>query len=161
MRAEEPLDRIITSGRGRSDLIAILREAQDAYGCLMPALIDEIARRLKITYAEVYGVVTFYEHFHREPRGAYLVRVCRGTACHVRGAEAILHAVQRTLGIRDGETTPDGMFTIGTVACLGTCSLAPVMMVGDQYFGKMTPEKVETVFSTYREARRAAEVSSR
>ncbi len=148
---DEALDTIISSGRGRSDVIAILREAQDVYGCLMPPLMEEIAERLGMKYAEIYGIVTFYEHFHCEPRGEHLIRVCRGTACHVRGATGILAAVEKELGVGDGGTTEDGLFTLSTVACLGTCSLAPVMMIDNEYFGKMTPDRVEQVLSKYRD----------
>ncbi len=153
--AHTPLDEIITPDRDRSDVIAILREAQDLHGCLLPPLMDEIAQRLGMKYAEVYGIVSFYEHFHCEPRGQHLIRVCRGTACHVRGANEILHAVTRALGVEDGGTTEDGLFTLSTVACLGTCSLAPVMMVDDDYFGKMTPDGVAKVLDSYRETAKA------
>lgn len=149
------LDHIITPDRGESDLIAILREAQDAYGYLPPAVLEAIAERLGVSWSTVYGVASFYEHFHLKPRGKHIIRVCRGTACHVRGATSILSAVERALGVRDGETTEDRLFTLTTVACLGTCSLAPVMMVDQNYYGKLTPDRVAPILEEYCEAAHA------
>lgn len=146
------LDNIITLDREDSDLIAILREAQDAYGYLPPLVLEAIAERLGVSWSTVYGVASFYEHFHLKPRGKHIIRVCRGTACHVRGATSILSAVERALGVGDGETTEDRVFTLTTVACLGTCSLAPVMMVDQNYYGKLTPDRVAPILEEYREA---------
>jgi len=124
-----------------ADLIPILQDAQEAYGYLPLEVMDEIARLSGIPVAKLYGVATFYAQFYLEPHGKHTVRLCRGTACHVRGAPQIYRTVSRHLGIEDGETTDDMMFSLETVACLGTCFLAPVMLIGNQYFGRLTPER--------------------
>ncbi|HUU43400.1 MAG TPA: NAD(P)H-dependent oxidoreductase subunit E, partial [Planctomycetota bacterium] len=103
-----------------------------------------------IRLARVYGVVSFYAQFYTEPRGRHTIRACRGTACHVKGADRIIDAVERTLGIADGETTPDMFFCLETVACLGACFLAPAMMIDNQYFGRLTPQRVQSVLESYR-----------
>jgi len=124
-----------------ADVIPILQDAQEAYGYLPLEVVDEIARLSEIPVAKLYGVATFYAQFYLEPHGKHTVHLCRGTACHVRGAPQIYRTVSRHLGIEDGETTDDMMFSLETVACLGTCFLAPVMLIGNQYFGRLTPER--------------------
>jgi NADH:ubiquinone oxidoreductase subunit E len=104
---------------------------------------------LNIPLSRIFGVVTFYAQFYTTPRGRYTVRVCRGTACHVRGGKSVLKAVQQALGIGEGETTPDFKFTFETVACLGACALSPVLLVNKNYYGKLTPAKVEKVLKQY------------
>ena len=121
-------------------LIPVLQHAQDVYGYLPQEVLEAIASELDIPVAEVFGVVTFYAQFHLTPRGKNIIRICQGTACHVRGAKNILEAVSKHLGVKAGETTPDLSFTIETVACLGACGLAPVVTVNDQVHSKMTPE---------------------
>jgi NADH-quinone oxidoreductase E subunit len=130
-------------------LIPVLQEAQHAYGFLPKDIIGRIAENLTIPVSQVYGVVTFYSQFHLNPRGRNIIRVCQGTACHVRGGEAILHALEDTLHVTAGKTTPDERFTLETVACLGACGLAPVMMVNDDTHGRLTPEKVGTILERY------------
>ena len=132
-------------------LIPVLQEAQEIYGYLPAECIKTIARELKIPPAKVYGVATFYAQFHLKPRGKHIVRVCLGTACHVRGGAKILEAIESNLGIKDGDTTEDLLFTIESVACLGACGLAPVMMVNDDTHGRLTPDKVAEVLNLYRE----------
>jgi NADH-quinone oxidoreductase subunit E len=111
--------------------------------------LEEISRRTKTRLSRIYGVVTFYAQFYTEPRGRHTVLCCRGTACHVKGASEVLESVKRTLGIDRGQTTPDLKFYLETVACLGTCFLAPVMMIDSQYFGKLTPRRVRTILENY------------
>ena len=124
------LDEIIEKYRGQEGtLITILQEAQELYGYLPEEAILHICRKTKVPVARVYGVITFYAQFYLERRGRHTVRACRGTACHVRGAKPILKVIEKTLRIQDGETTPDYSFSLETVACLGACFLAPVMMV--------------------------------
>lgn len=132
-----------------SNLIAVLQDMQERFGYLPPAALQEISRRIHIPLAKIYGVVTFYAQFHTEPRGKHTVRCCHGTACHVKGAGGVMGAIERTLGITEGETTEDMMFYFETVACLGTCFLAPVIMIDDQYFGNLTAQKVEKVLRNY------------
>jgi NADH-quinone oxidoreductase subunit E len=99
--------------------------------------------------SRIYGVVTFYAQFYLSPRGRHTVRVCRGTACHVRGGKNIRKAVQQFLGVEENETTPDSKFTFETVACLGACALSPVLLVDKNYYGKLTPAKVTQVLKQY------------
>ena len=107
------------------------------------------AKRLHIPTSRIFGVITFYAQFYTTPRGRHTVRVCRGTACHVRGGKNVLKAVQQALGIGEGETTPDFKFTFETVACLGACALSPVLLVNKNYYGKLTPAKVGKVLKQY------------
>ena len=130
-------------------LIPVLQHAQDVYGYLPQAVLEAIASELNIPVAEVFGVVTFYAQFHLTPRGKNIIRICQGTACHVRGAKTILDAVSKHLGVKAGETTPDLNFTIETVACLGACGLAPVMMVNDNTHGRLTPSDIPGILDSY------------
>ena len=130
-------------------LIPILQEAQAIYGYLSEEVLEAISRGLKIPLIRIYGVVTFYAQFYLTPRGRHTVRVCRGTACHVRGGKNIRKAVHQFLGIEENETTPDFKFTFETVACLGACALSPVLLVDKNYYGKLTPAKVEKVLKQY------------
>lgn len=134
-----------------SMLIPVLQGVQERYGWLPPEALEKVAKKLKLPLAKIYGVVTFYAQFYLEPRGRHTVRVCRGTACHVRGASTVLSTVEEVLGVADGETTPDLMFTIETVACLGTCFLAPVMMIDENYYGKLDAARVRKVFKEFQE----------
>ncbi len=133
------------------NLISILQEVQARFGYLPPCALEEISRRTKIRLSRTYGVVSFYAQFYTEPRGRHTIRVCRGTACYVRGAKRVLSAVKSELGIEEDETTEDMMFTLQTVACLGTCALAPVMVVDSTYYGNMDPRKALTVLQMYRD----------
>jgi len=132
------------------DLIGMLQSVQRRWGYLPAVALREIARRTRTPLSRVYGVVSFYANFHTTPRGRRTIRACRGTACHVKGAAKVLAAIERTLGITEGQSTPDLEFYLETVACLGTCFLGPVMMIDGEYFGNLTPESVETILSSYR-----------
>lgn len=126
----------------RRELIPILQETQKTFRYLPETAIKEIAQFLHISESAVYGVGTFYARFKLKPEGKKTIRVCRGTACHVRGAGKVLAELEKVLGIKAGETTPDGEYTLETVACIGACALAPTMMIDDEVFAKMTPRKV-------------------
>jgi len=140
------LNSVFEKHRGEEGaLIPVLQEAQEIYGYLSEELLAAIGKHLHIPLSRIFGVVTFYAQFYMTPRGRYTVRVCRGTACHVRGGKYVLKAVQQALGIGEGETTPDFKFTFETVACLGACALSPVLLVNKNYYGKLTPAKVEQV----------------
>jgi NADH-quinone oxidoreductase E subunit len=130
-------------------LIPLLQEVQDELGYIPPEAIVPIARGTSLFPAQVQGVITFYEQFHTTPRGRNVVRVCRGTACHVRGGRTILKIVKQNLDVEEGETTPDMNFTLETVPCLGTCFLAPAMMVNKNYYGKLAPPKVRNILQQY------------
>lgn len=144
------LDAILAKYAGvKGSLIPVLQETQHAYGYLSKSVIHKIAAGLDIPVSQIYGVVTFYSQFHLNPRGENIIRVCQGTACHVRGAKQILQAVEDMLKIKPGETTPDLKFTLETVACIGACGLAPVMMVNDDTHGRLTPQSVQEVLARY------------
>ena len=146
------LDRILAL-RARvtaTDLCPLLQEIQAGYGYLPPSVLLEMSRRTGIPASQVYGVATFYEQFHLEPHGRHTVRCCRGTACHVKGGQGMIQAVSREMGITEGQTTQDMRFTFETVACLGTCFLAPVLMVGNDYYGNMTSTRVRGILDRYK-----------
>lgn len=134
---------------GESNLIAVLQDVQERIGYLPRFSLEEISLRTGIPLSRVYGVVSFYAQFYTEPHGKHTIRCCRGTACHVKGAPRVLDSVERILGITEGQTTDDLAFYLETVACLGTCFLAPAMMISDQYFGKLTPQRVERILRSY------------
>jgi NADH-quinone oxidoreductase subunit E len=121
-------------------LIPVLQEVQAALGWLSQGTLRAIADGLEVPISQVYGVVTFYTQFRLKPIGQHLIRVCHGTACHVGSAEKISEAIHASLGVKDGGTTPDGKFTVESVACLGCCSLAPVLMIDSETFGRLTPD---------------------
>jgi len=125
----------------RSDLITILQEVQAKLGYLPEEAMKAVAQYVGVPESQVYGVATFYSQFRLNPGGKNTVRVCQGTACHVQGASPILKAIEEELGIGPGGTSPDGLFTLETVACLGACALAPNITVGDEMHGHLTPEK--------------------
>ncbi|HHY97338.1 MAG TPA: NADH-quinone oxidoreductase subunit NuoE [Firmicutes bacterium] len=130
--------------REPSALISILQEVQAEYRYLPEEIMTYIATALGIPPSKVFGVATFYAQFSLEPQGRYVIRMCDGTACHVRGSSKVLQAVRKKLGLSGKETTTSDMqFTIETVSCLGACGLAPVVMVNDRVYGQMTPEKVD------------------
>lgn len=138
----EALRELLQQYRGKKgSLVAILQGVQSIYGYLPQQVMDYIASAMKIKPAKIYGVATFYTQFRLQPVGKYLILLCQGTACHVNGSERILTAVCEELKIKPGETTADGLFTLNCVACLGCCSLAPVMMINDQAYGPLTPDK--------------------
>lgn len=132
-----------------SNLITVLQDVQERFGYLSRFALQEISGRTGVPLSRVYGVVSFYTQFYTEPHGRHTVRCCRGTACHVKGAPRVLDSVERILEITEGQTTEDLNFYLETVACLGTCFVAPAMMIDDQYFGKLTPERVEKILRSY------------
>lgn len=132
-------------------LITILQKAQDIYGYLPVDVLYHVAERTGSTPARVMGVATFYTQFRLQPIGRHLIMLCQGTACHVNGSERIEAAISEELGIGDGETSEDGLFTLKNVACLGCCSLSPVMMVNGETYGSLTPEKAVRILRELRE----------
>ncbi len=138
-------------GKTEGSLITVLQKAQDIYGYLSPDLLTYIARQMGIKPAKVLGVATFYTQFRLKPIGKHLVLLCQGTACHVNGASAICDAVLEELGADEGEITEDGLFTLNNVACLGCCSLSPVMMIDGQTYGTLTPDKARKIIKEIRD----------
>jgi NADH-quinone oxidoreductase subunit E len=134
-----------------SDVIPMLQAVQESYGYLPRPVLEAIAARTRISATRIYGVATFYERFRFEPAGRHFVQTCQGTACHVNGARGVGRAVRETLGVEDHGTTADAAFTLETVACLGCCSLAPVMMVDETVYGNLSPSKAKRVLAGYRE----------
>lgn len=133
-------------------LITILQHTQDIYGYLPKEAIQKISSATGIAEAEIMGVGTFYTQFRFEPVGKYLIMLCQGTACHVNSSELILQTIKDELGIDDGQTTKDGLFSLKCVACLGCCSLSPVMMINDDTYGSLTPDKTRKILNELREA---------
>jgi NADH-quinone oxidoreductase subunit E len=138
-------------GGRREVLIPILQAVQESFGFLPEAAMHAIGAHLSLPPAKIYGVATFYNQFRLQPVGKHTIRVCRGTACHVRGSKLLLDALADELGIQPGETTPDGQFTLETVACLGACSIAPVVMIDDQFYGAAQPRDVGKLLKPYRD----------
>jgi len=132
-----------------SNLIAILQQTQDEYGYLPKSVMKEITRLTEVPLSKIFGVVTFYSQFTLIPRGKHAIKICNGTACHVRGVDEVKERVKEHLNVTEGETTADYQFTLETVACIGTCFLAPVMMVDDRYFGKLTTDTVADIVKEY------------
>ncbi|MBN1344299.1 MAG: NADH-quinone oxidoreductase subunit NuoE [Phycisphaerae bacterium] len=134
---------------GAGDLIPLLQRLQQAYGYLPREVLVEVVQWTGIPLSRMYEVATFYEQFHLLPRGRHTIRLCRGTACHIRGVGEILKTLERLLKVKEGETTEDLRFTLETVACLGTCFLAPVMMIDEEYFGDLVPTKVARILKKF------------
>jgi len=141
------IDSIIANYRGdRWGLIPLLHEIQQVQGYIPPQVIPRIARSMSLFPSQVQGVITFYTQFYTAPRGKNIVRVCRGTACHVRGGKTILKLVKQYLSIEEGETTTDLKYTLETVACIGVCALAPNIVVNKDTYGHLNPKKVARLF---------------
>ncbi|MBQ9430889.1 MAG: NADH-quinone oxidoreductase subunit NuoE [Kiritimatiellae bacterium] len=132
-------------------LVSILQKAQEVYGYLPIDAVYRIAEHQKVSPAKVLGVATFYSQFRLQPVGKNLILLCKGTACHVNGADTIAKAIKEELGIGDGETTADGVFSLKEVACLGCCSLSPVMMVNETAYGSLTPAKAKAILRGIRD----------
>lgn len=145
---------LVETYRGRHGVaIPLLADIQRQFGYLPAEAVEEAARALDIPAAELFGVATFYSMFRLKPLGVHVIRLCRGTACHVQGSLRIAEELQRHLKVAEGDTTEDGLFTLQFVACLGCCSLAPVMMVGEDVHGRLTPDKAVKVLDAYREGK--------
>jgi NADH:ubiquinone oxidoreductase subunit E len=141
---EGSLDDLFARYKGQQGtLIPLLQQAQERYGYLPAAAIEEIARFARLSPSEVYGVVTFYAQFRLTPPGETTVKVCQGTACHVKGAKRILEEVEAVLNVKAGGTTDDRKYSVERIACFGACSLAPVVVVGKTVHGRLTPTKVK------------------
>ena len=147
----EPVAEILSRHEGkREELIPILQQAQESLGYLPKEAMQEIAKFLKLPASTVYGVSSFYGQFKFNPRGKHMIRVCRGTACHVRGSARILEELEKHLAIKDGETTSDLEYTLETVACIGACALAPTMVIDKETHGQMSPQKARQLLQEIR-----------
>lgn len=131
-------------------LMPVLQEAQNIFGCVSEDVQKVIAEGLGVTLSEVYGVATFYSQFSLQPKGKYVCGVCLGTACYVKGSQAVLDKLCEELEINAGDTTKDGKFTVQATRCLGACGLAPVMMINDDVFGRLTPAEIPAILEKYK-----------
>ncbi len=145
------LQKVIDDLRGdQGALMLIMQRAQDIFGYLPEDVQYYIAKQLDIPVGDVYGIATFYAQFNLEPKGEHIIGLCLGTACYVKGAQKIMEALEDTLGIPAGGTTKDGRFTLNATRCLGACGLAPVMMINDEVYGRLTPEQIPEIIEKYR-----------
>ncbi|MBP3638192.1 MAG: NADH-quinone oxidoreductase subunit NuoE [Clostridia bacterium] len=145
------LDEVIAKHKGTPGaLMPVLQEAQNIFGYVPMDVQQIIADGLGTTLAEVYGVATFYAQFSLEPKGQYVVGVCLGTACYVKGSQKVLDKLAEELEVPVGKTTADGMFTLNATRCLGACGLAPVMMINDEVYGRLVPEDIPGIIAKYR-----------
>ncbi len=135
----------------RGNMIPLLQHTQELYGYIPHEAFLKLENDTSLKLSEMYGVASFYAQFRLQPVGKHIIKVCHGTACHVQNATAITEALEEELGVKDGETTEDAVFTLESVACLGCCSLAPVMMIGDNTFGKLTKKQAKDVLRNFRE----------
>jgi len=143
------IDECLKDPEPHSQLIAVLHKAQEYYGYLSTEVMDAIAYKMQIPAAKVSGVASFYHYFNLKPRGKFVVSVCMGTACYVKGAELVLNKFREELGIEIGETTTDGLFSLEMARCLGTCALAPVVKIGETIHSQVTSDKVPGIIEHY------------
>lgn len=145
------MDPLIEKYKGKKgNLIPLLQGTQDLYGYIPPQAFTKLSDETGLELADMYGVATFYAQFRLKPVGKHIIKVCHGTACHVQNANTITDALQEALKVRDGETTADNLFTLESVACLGCCSLAPVMMISEQTYGKLTGSEAVKIVKNIR-----------
>lgn len=148
---KEKIDAILAKYEGKKGaLIPLLQEIQGLYNYLPKDALEYLSEKTGVSIASIYGVVTFYSLFHLNPRGRNIIRVCQGTACHVRGGKIILQELEKQLAIKAGHTTDDLAFTLETVACIGACGLAPVMQINNDTHGRLTPEKLSKILERYK-----------
>ncbi len=147
----EELNPLIEKYKGKKgNLIPLLQGTQEMFGYIPKEAFEKIANDTGLRLSDMYGVATFYAQFRLNPVGKHIVKICHGTACHVQNAKAVSDALQEALGVEDGETTEDGLFTLESVACLGCCSLAPVMMIGDETYGKLSGSEAVKIVKNIR-----------
>ncbi|MDR2599204.1 MAG: NAD(P)H-dependent oxidoreductase subunit E [Oscillospiraceae bacterium] len=144
-------DVIVQHKSQKGALMPVLQEAQEIYGYMPREVQIMVAEGMGVTLAEVYGIVTFYSQFHLQPKGKYKVHICIGTACYVKGAGKILEKFERELGIKDGECTSDGKFSVDGLRCVGACGLAPVLSVNEDVYGKVTEDQVAEILANYKD----------
>lgn len=136
--------------KDKSCLIPILQDVQSAYGYLPEDVMRKVSEFIDMSFASVYGVATFYNQFRLKPLGKYVISVCRGTACHVKNSANVLISLESELGIKAGDTTRDKLFTLETVACIGACSIAPVIKINDEYYGRITIKEIPRIIKKYK-----------
>ncbi|MEE9307640.1 MAG: NAD(P)H-dependent oxidoreductase subunit E [Spirochaetia bacterium] len=137
------------SHEGQEALMGLLQDIQEEVGYLPVEALETVSRHLKIPLSHIYGVISFYAQFSLTPRGKNIIKMCMGTACHIRGGQMVLDEIRFYLGLNGKDTTDDRLFSLEVVRCLGTCFLAPVMMIGNKYYGKLTTAKVRKIVKSY------------
>lgn len=150
----EFMDEVSQKEYADSYLIAVLHKAQDLYGYLPQDVMDSVAEKMQIPTAHIWGVATFYHYFNLKPVGKNIVSVCMGTACYVKGADKVLEALKKALGVEVGETTEDKLFTLQEARCLGACGIAPVIMINDKIYGELDPKKTVSLINQYRKVKK-------
>ncbi|NMA92481.1 MAG: NADH-quinone oxidoreductase subunit NuoE [Firmicutes bacterium] len=144
------VDSLVAPYLGRKEMaIPILQATQEQFGYLPRPALERIAYKMNIPVSRLFGLATFYAQFKLQPRGRNIIRVCMGTACHIQGGQKIGDRIQEILEIKVGQTTPDLRFTLEEVACIGACALAPVMMINDEPFGRLTPDRIKKILDQY------------
>jgi NADH-quinone oxidoreductase subunit E len=144
------VEAIITPYLGKKEMvIPVLQKIQEHFGYLPRPALEEVSRLMHIPLSRLYGVATFYAQFKMRPRGRFIIRVCKGTACHIQGSPKIAERIEEILGIESGETTADLRFTLEEVACIGACALAPVIMINDDPHGRLSPDKIKGILDNY------------
>jgi len=131
--------------------LAAMQDMQRQFGYLPREGLEALSKHLSCPFSQLYSMATFYKAFSLKPKGKHIIKLCDGTACHIRGGSVLLEGVERELGIRPGETTADGLFSLLLVNCLGSCAIAPVILIDDTFYGRMTLEKLPGVLNSYRE----------
>jgi NADH-quinone oxidoreductase subunit E/NADP-reducing hydrogenase subunit HndA len=152
------IDEVNQKEYAESYLIAVLHKVQSMFGYLPQDIMDEVAEKMQIPTAHIWGVATFYHYFNLKPIGKHVVSVCMGTACYVKGADKVLETIKKHLGVKVGETTEDKLFTLQEARCLGACGIAPVIMIDDKIFGELDSKKTVDLLNQYRKAAEQAAV---
>lgn len=148
----EELQKEIDQWKGKEGpLMPVLHKAQEIFGCLSLEVQKYISKELDIPVSDIYGVATFYSQFTLKPKGKYKIGVCMGTACYVKGSQAILDELVKELDMKVGDTTDDGLFTLEATRCLGACGLAPIIMINDDVYGRLKPEDIKEIVDKYKE----------
>ena len=144
------VDAIVEPYLGKKEMvIPVLQKVQDHFGYLPRSAVEQVSKKMLIPLSSLYGIATFYAQFKMKPRGRYIIRVCKGTACHIQGSPKISEKIEEILGIESGETTDDLRYTLEEVACIGACALAPVIMIGDNPHGRLTQDKIKGILDSY------------
>ena len=139
------------SQEGQAALMGLLQDIQEELGYLPVEALEEVSKHLRVPLSHIHGVISFYSQFSLTPRGKNVIKMCMGTACHIRGGKMVLDEIRSYLNLDGSDTTEDGLFSLEVVRCLGTCFLAPVMMIGDKYYGKLTAAKVRKILKSYQD----------
>jgi NADH-quinone oxidoreductase subunit E len=151
----QPLLERYPAAEGQGALMGLLQDIQEEHGYLPEEALEKVSRHLNVPLSHIFGVVSFYAQFSLQPRGRHIIKLCMGTACHIRGGRQVREEIQSYLGVADRQTTPDRLFSLEVVRCLGTCFLAPVMMIGAKYYGMLTPAKVRKILKSYQDGKGA------